>query len=126
MSIISKIALLGALSTVAVSPAIAGPFANIESNTSYFGDDRLNTTTDLHLGYEHDINDKVTVSIQAGPSFVNMPDADYEHEISGKVAISADVSESLNIYGEAYAITVQRDIEADFPIDLKVGARYSF
>ena len=126
MSTFSKIAFIGAVSAVASAPAIAGPYANVESRSAYLGDQRQSTVTDVHLGYQTSLHDQVTLSVQAGPAFVAVEGADTEHEISGLVAISADLTEKLNLYGEVSAITIQRSIEDDFPIGVEVGATYTF
>ena len=49
-----KIALALAAS-IASAPAIAGPYVNVESNTSYTGSDYTSRATDLHVGYENAI-----------------------------------------------------------------------
>jgi len=125
MSIISKTAI--ATIVFATAPvAMAGPFVNAETNASYFGDARESTVTDVHFGYDYPLTEKATLTLQGGPAFVSIPDADMEHEISGKIALSVDATEKLNVYGEVSAITVERDIEADFPVGLKAGVKYSF
>tara|TARA_B100000524_G_C23602851_1_gene353270 strand:- start:282 stop:659 length:378 start_codon:yes stop_codon:yes gene_type:complete len=125
MSIISKSAIAGII--LVSSPAsIAGPFVNAETNASYFGDARESTVTDVHFGYDFPLSDKATLTLQGGPAFVSIPDTDVEHEMSGKIALSVDATDKLNVYGEVSAITIQRDIEADFPVGLKAGVKYSF
>jgi len=125
MSTISKAAIAGIV-FVSAPAAMAGPFVNAETNASYFGDARESTVTDVHFGYDFALGEKATVTLQGGPAFVSIPDTDMEHEISGKVALSVDATEKLNVYGEVSAITVERDIEADFPVGLKAGVKYSF
>lgn len=108
------------------SPASAGGFVNAETNSAYFGDTREATVTDVHVGYDLSLGESATLTFQGGPAFVSIPDEDLEHELSGKIALSVDATDKLNIYGEVSAITVERSIENDFPIGLKLGAKYSF
>ena len=37
--------------------AVAGPYANIESNTTYFGEDYLGSVTETHAGYEGELGE---------------------------------------------------------------------
>lgn len=121
--------LTGVVAAVCVSsaPALAGPFVNIESRSSYIGNDRLSTVTDVHVGYEAALSEKVDLSVQAGPAFLAIEGEDgTTREYSGKAALSADVSDNLNLYGELSVITIDRSADEDLPIGLELGAKYSF
>ncbi len=47
-SIIASGLLLG----MAHGAAIAGPYANIEANSGFYGSDYVGTATDVHVGFE--------------------------------------------------------------------------
>ena len=51
-----KIALALA-ATLASTPAMAGPYVNVETNADYTGSDYTSRATDLHVGYENNIGD---------------------------------------------------------------------
>ena len=47
----NKIFLTVAAATIS-SPVLAGPYVNVETNSSFTGSDYKSTATDIHLGYE--------------------------------------------------------------------------
>ncbi len=101
--------------------AIAGPYVNIESNTSILGDDYLGGTVELHKGYEGAIGESSAWYVQAGPALV-MPDGgDSDVEFSGKVGASTEISENVELYGEYAFITGE-----EFGSAIKAGATYRF
>ena len=63
-----------ALTALAATPlmagaALAGPYVNVEANSSFTGSDYTGTTTDAHVGYAGEAG-AVSYGVQAGPSFV--------------------------------------------------------
>ena len=111
------------------SPAIAGPYVNVENNAGFAGGDGLDmdytgSVTDFHVGIEG--GDKASWYMQAGPALIQ-PDGDSaDVELSGKIGGSVVVSadEKLSIYGEISFITVD-DFDAA-NIGSKIGAKYNF
>jgi len=111
------------------SPAIAGPYVNVENNAGFAGGDGLDmdytgSVTDFHVGIEG--GDKASWYMQAGPALIQ-PDGDSaDVELSGKIGGSVIVSadERLSIYGEISFITVDDFDAAD--VGTKVGAKYNF
>jgi len=111
------------------SPAIAGPYVNVENNAGFAGGDGLDmdytgSVTDFHVGIEG--GDKASWYMQAGPALIQ-PDGDSaDVELSGKIGGSVVVSadEKLSIYGEISFITVD-DFDAA-NVGTKVGAKYNF
>ena len=111
------------------SPAIAGPYVNVENNAGFAGGDGLDmdytgSVTDFHVGIEG--GDKASWYMQAGPALIQ-PDGDSaDVELSGKIGGSVVVSadEKLSIYGEISFITVD-DFDAA-NVGTKIGAKYSF
>ena len=111
------------------SPAIAGPYVNVENNAGFAGGDGLDmdytgSVTDFHVGI--DGGDKASWYMQAGPALIQ-PDGDSaDVELSGKIGGSVVVSadEKLSIYGEISFITVD-DFDAA-NVGTKIGAKYNF
>jgi hypothetical protein len=119
-----------AVSAVALgSPAIAGPYVNVENNAGFAGGDGLDmdytgSVTDFHVGIEG--GDKASWYMQAGPALIQ-PDGDSaDVELSGKIGGSVVVSadDKLSIYGEISFITVD-DFDAA-NVGTKIGAKYNF
>ena len=112
------------------SPAIAGPYINVENNAGFAGGDGLDmdftgSVTDFHIGVEGS-GDDTSWYLQAGPSLVSPDAGDADVEFSGKIGGSVVVSadEKLSLYGEISFITVD-DFDAA-NVGTKLGAKYSF
>ena len=111
------------------SPAIAGPYINVENNAGFAGGDGLDmdytgSVTDFHVGIEG--GDKASWYMQAGPALLSPDGGDADVEFSGKIGGSVVVSEDekLSVYGEISFITVD-DFDAA-NVGTKIGAKYSF
>ena len=94
------IAAASALST----PAFAGYYLNVESNSAFLGKNYLSTGTDLHLGYEGG-NGTASYYLQGGAFLSNPDNADSETNFSGKVGGSVAASERVDVYGEFSIVT---------------------
>lgn len=120
-----------AVSAVALgSPAIAGPYVNVENNAAFIGGDGLSSSyagsvTDVHVGIEGG-GDWTSWYLQAGPAILapNGQEADVElsGKIGGSVVVTAD--EKLSLYGEVSFITVNDFDTAN--LGTKIGAKYNF
>jgi len=111
------------------SPAIAGPYINVENNAGFAGGDGLDmdftgSVTDFHVGIEG--GDKASWYMQAGPALISPDGGDADVEFSGKIGGSVVVSadEKLSVYGEISFITVD-DFDAA-NVGTKIGAKYNF
>ena len=123
MKSIIAVAALSALS----APAFAGPYANVENNAGWVGNDFEGAVTEVHAGYEFEASETVSLYVQAGPAFISIEDEDLETEVSGKFGIVADVSESFELYGEVAFITEDQAFDMDtLGLGTKVGATYRF
>jgi len=123
MKTIIAVAALSALS----APAFAGPYANVENNAGWVGNDFEGAVTEVHAGYEFEAGENATIYVQAGPAFISIEDEDLETEVSGKLGVIADVSESLEVYGEVAFITADQEFDVDtLSLGTKVGATYRF
>ena len=121
-SVIAAGLLLGA----AHGAAIAGPYANVESNSGYLGNDYQGGVTDVHIGYDNALGESASYYIQGGPAFVFEDGADTETEISGKAGVGVDLTDDFNIYGELSFLTEDRSFEEDLNVGVKAGATYRF
>lgn len=98
--------------------AFAGPYVNVEANSSFTGGDYTGNTTEFALGYEGS-----NWFVQGGP-IINSPDgADGDTEFLAKAGGSVDLSESVLGYGE---VTFQTADGSDNGYGVKVGAKYVF
>jgi len=109
-----------AISTTA-GAAVAGPYVNVEANSSWFGDDYLATGTDFHVGYEGNAG-QASWYVQGGPALISVDGADTDTELSGKAGVGFAATENLGIYGEFSFLT--GDIETGY--GTKLGVKYSF
>ena len=123
MKSIIAVAALSALS----APAFAGPYANVENNAGWVGNDFEGAVTEVHAGYEFEAGEDAIIYVQAGPAFVSIEDEDLSTEVSGKLGIVADVSENFEVYGEVAFITADQEFDVDtLSLGTKVGATYRF
>ena len=112
------------------SPAIAGPYLNVENNAGFVGGDGLDSTftgstTDFHVGIEGG-GEHTSWYMQAGPALVSPnggpSDVEFSGKIGGSVVVTAD--EKLSVYGEISFITMD-DFDAA-NLGTKIGAKYNF
>lgn len=116
-----KIALALAAS-IASTPAMAGPYVNVETNADYTGSDYTSRATDLHVGYENNIGD-LAYYLQGGKTINAADGVDAESNFSGKGGVSISATEKLGLYGEVSFSQVE---DADNTYGTKLGAKYSF
>ena len=116
-----KLALVLAAS-VASTPAMAGPYVNVESNASYTGSDYNSRATDLHIGYENNLGD-LAYYIQGGKTINAADGVDSESNFSGKLGGNISATDKLGFYGEVSFSQVE---DADNNYGSKLGAKYSF
>ena len=113
---VMAVAAVSALST----PAFAGYYLNVESNSSFLGKNYLSTGTDLHLGYEGG-NGTASYYLQGGAFLSNPDGADSETNFSGKVGGSVIASKNIDVYGEFSIVTDDTN-----SYGTKLGLKYKF
>jgi len=122
------VAALAALPLLASGAAVAGPYVNIEANSGFTGSDYSSTLIENHLGYEGAVGNSETTSwyLQAGPA-VSLEDGvdESDTEISGKVGLSTDVTDSVTVYGEYWAMTSDNSTD-DLASNVKAGIKWNF
>ena len=116
-----KLALVLA-TTLVSTPAMAGPYVNVESNANYTGSDYTSRATDLHVGYENDLG-ALAYYVQGGKTINAADGVDSESNFSGKLGASVSATDKLGLYGEVSFSQVE---DADNNYGTKLGAKYSF
>ena len=116
-----KLALVLA-TTLVSTPAMAGPYVNVESNANYTGSDYTSRATDLHIGYENELG-SLAYYVQGGKTINAADGVDSESNFSGKLGASVSATDKLGIYGEVSFSQVE---DADNNYGTKLGAKYSF
>jgi len=116
-----KIALALA-ATLASTPAMAGPYVNVETNADYTGSDYTSRATDLHIGYENELG-SLAYYVQGGKTINAADGVDSESNFSGKLGASVSATDKLGLYGEVSFAQVE---DADNTYGTKLGAKYSF
>ena len=110
------------VTTLASTPAMAGPYVNVETNASYTGSDYTSRATDLHIGYENTAG-IVDWYVQGGKTINAVDGADADSNFSGKLGGSVAASQKLGLYGEVSFANVE---DSDNTYGTKLGAKYSF
>ena len=116
-----KLALVLA-TTLVSTPAMAGPYVNVESNANYTGSDYTSRATDLHIGYENNLGD-LAYYVQGGKTINAANGVDTESNFSGKLGGNISATDKLGVYGEVSFSQVE---DADNKYGTKLGAKFSF
>jgi len=105
------------------TPAVAGPYVNVENNASWLDSEFGSGSTEVHAGYLFDNG----IYVQGGPAYLTVDGAENTTEYSGKVGFGTDLSEDLNLYGEVSFVTEDQEFTFDqLNLGTKVGVTYSF
>ena len=119
--------LIAAAVIAAPSAAIAGPYVQAESNSSFSGSSYQGSLLETHLGWEADLGAASSWYIQGGPAIVMPDDGDTTTELSGKVGISTEVTDQLEAYGELSAMTTdEMNFDEDLDFGVKAGLTFRF
>ena len=113
---------LATLSALSATPAMAGPYVNTEINSGWAGSDYGGSVTDLHIGYEGNV-DRLGYYLQAGPAIVSPDGGDADTEFSGKAGGSFQATEAVSFYGEISFLTTDAD-ENNY--GTKAGLKWAF
>ena len=68
---IRSIACAAVACAAATPAAFAGPYANVETNAGWVGDDYSGAVTDLHVGFDGELGSAAGWYIQGGPAVVS-------------------------------------------------------
>ena len=102
------------------TPAVAGPYVNVENNAGFTGSNFNGHVTDFHLGYESG-NEVGSYYIQAGPSIFAPDNGVEETLLTGKLGGSIQATERVSVYGE---LSASFDDVNNY--GTKVGVKYTF
>jgi hypothetical protein len=100
----------------AAAPVLAGPYANVETNSGFVGSDYSGSVTDVHVGYEG-----ANWYVQGGPALLAPDGEDGDVELSGKAGGSYGINEALSVYGEFSFLTGDTN-----GYGTKAGLKYNF
>ena len=125
MSISAKSAAIAAALCLGGSSAIAGTYANVETNAGWSGNDYVGAVTDLHIGYEGEFGESSSYYVQGGPAIVSVDGEENETEFSGKVGVGIGLTDSLGAYGELSALSTEQSFD-DLNVGGKLGVKYNF
>ena len=115
---IKSIAALAASPFLFAGAAFAGPYVNIESNSSFTGSDYTSTATDLAIGYQG-----ANWWVQGGPIVTSPDNGDSTTDLLVKAGGNVAFTDVVGAYGE---VSFQTADNADSAYGVKIGARYSF
>ena len=113
---------LALAASIASTPAMAGPYVNVETNADYTGSDYTSRATDLHIGYENELG-SLAYYVQGGKTINAADGVDSESNFSGKLGASVSATDKLGLYGEVSFAQVE---DADNTYGTKLGAKFSF
>ena len=118
MNFKSTIAAVAASPFLLAGAAFAGPYVNVETVSSYTGDDYTGLSTEFQIGYEGE-----SWYVSGGPVVTSPDNGESSTDFIGYVGGSLDLTESIGAYGEVSLLT---DETADNTYGVKVGAKYTF
>ena len=118
-------AALAAASAIAAPAAFAGPYVNVEANTSWTGSNYTGTNTDLHVGWEGTLGETGTYYVQGGGTVISPDGGELDTVPSGKAGLGVGVTEALGVYGEISFVGSGAD-NVDRGYGAKSGIKYSF
>jgi hypothetical protein len=122
-----KTTIAAAAAAVAFAPvaALAGPYANVETNAGWTGSQYNGATTDLHVGYEGALGETGSYYLQGGASLVSPDGGETDTVPSGKAGVGLSLTEALGAYGEV-SFVGSGDEDIDRGYGGKLGVKYNF
>ncbi len=114
----STIAALAASPFLFAGAAFAGPYVNVEVNSSLTGSDYTGTTTEAQIGWEGE-----NWYISGGPLVTAADGGDSTTDFIGYVGGSVDVTDAVGVYGE---FSLQTAEDSDNGYGVKLGTKYTF
>tara|TARA_B100000674_G_scaffold120011_1_gene91321 strand:+ start:320 stop:694 length:375 start_codon:yes stop_codon:yes gene_type:complete len=121
----TAIAALAAASAIAAPAAFAGPYLNVEANSSWTGSNYTGTNTDAHVGWEGTLGETTSYYVQGGATLVSPDGGELDTVPSGKAGLGISATEALGIYGEI-SFVGSGDSNVDRGYGSKAGIKYSF
>ena len=107
------------------APVLAGPYINVEANSSWTGSNYTGTNTDLHVGWEGSLGETGTYYVQGGGTFISPDGGELDTVPSGKAGLGIGVTEALGVYGEiSFAGSGSDNVDRGY--GAKSGIKYTF
>lgn len=125
MSIKSVIAASVAAPLLASGAAFAGPYVNVEANSSWTGSNYTGTNTDAHVGWEGALGESASYYVQGGATFVSPDGGEADTVPSGKAGLGVGLTDNLGAYGEV-SFVGSGSASVDRGYGTKLGLKYSF
>jgi|TARA_B100002019_G_scaffold46955_1_gene39600 hypothetical protein len=117
-------AALAAASAIAAPAAFAGPYVNVEANSSWTGSDYTGTNSDLHVGWEGELG-AGSYYVQGGATIISPDNGEADTVPSGKAGLSVAMTEAIGFYGEVSFVGSGSD-SVDRGYGSKAGLKYTF
>ena len=121
-----KTILISTAAVFAAAPVLAGPYVNVESNSSFKGSDYSSTLIEKHIGYEGELGEDTTWYVQGGPALEFVDGSGTESKVSGKVGATVAVAEDVDAYGEVSIVSAEGWDLGDSDYGIKAGFTYTF
>ena len=121
-----KTILISTAAVFAAAPVLAGPYVNVESNSSFKGSDYSSTLIEKHIGYEGELGEDTTWYVQGGPALEFVDGSGTESKVSGKVGATVAVAEDVDAYGEVSIVSAEGWDLGDSDYGIKAGFKYTF
>ena len=121
----TAIAALAAASAIAAPAAFAGPYVNVEANSSWTGSNYTGTNTDAHVGWEGVLGETGSYYVQGGATIISPDGGEADTVPSGKAGLGIGVTDALSAYGEV-SFVGSGDDSIDRGYGSKAGIKYSF
>jgi len=121
-----KTILLSTAAVFAAAPVLAGPYVNVEANSSFKGTDYSSTLIEKHIGYEGELGEDTTWFVQGGPALEFVDGSGTESKVSGKVGATVAVAEDVDAYGEVSIVSAEGWDLGDSDYGIKAGFKYTF
>ncbi len=112
------------VTTLASTPAMAGPYVNVETKANYTASNYESRATDLHLGYEGDVG-SLAYYIQGGRTINAADGVDSESVTTGKLGGSVKATDNVKVYGEVSFANLFNE-DTDNTYGTKLGAKFTF
>ena len=100
------------------APVLAGPYVNLEVNSSLTGSDYTGTTTEAQIGWEGE-----NWYVSGGPIVTAADGGDSTTDFIGYLGGSVAVTDAVGVYGE---FSLQTAETTDNAYGVKLGSKYTF
>jgi len=111
--------------SMSAGAAFAGPYAKVETNAGWAGDDYTGAVTEFQVGYEGSAGEMASWYVEAGPAIVAVDGEESETEFTAEIGGYVGITEELGVYGELAILTADQDFD-ELNTAGKLGIKYSF